>query len=835
MKLLLWEPAQLHHYQDYPMQDHTSNKPGPVATWEHQASALLATHRQGLTRIDAVAADILRIRFSPTGRLVPARAWDPVQPLPPATLRVNQQDPVLRVNAGALQARIDLERGTVVFSTSHGVDFGEDLGAPGWREVSLQETTLEHTPEPELPAGAARTGVFLDKRMAPDEGYFGFGQRGGRLDRRRRRLTHWTLDPAFPGSCPGNDNLYQAHPLFMAVRPGLAWGLYLHSTWYSSFDAGAEREGVLTLFTLGGELDYYVFAGPTPAATVEQLARLTGRPALPPLWALGYHQSRWGYGSDAEVQAIAQEFRKRRIPLDAIHLDIDYMDGFRVFTWDRERFPVPAETVAALHNQGIRAVTIVDPGIKKELGAGYAIADSGVAGGHFVRRPDGELFSGWVWPGESLFPDFCRAATRRWWGDLHAGLIKIGVDGIWCDMNEPAIGNRDFSSPRVRDAPIPLSTRHGDDGEALQAETHNLYGSLMSQGTSEGLQRLRPEYRPWVLTRSGHVGVQGWAASWMGDNSSWWEHLQMSLPQLASMGLSGSPHVGVDIGGFFHNCSSELFARWMELGTFYPFMRCHTHHRSRPQEPWAFGPEVETIARAAIELRYRLLPYLYTLAHLAHRTGEPILRPLLYDFPEAGHLHQIEDQVMIGPQLMIAPVVQPGVQRRLVELPPGTWYDFRCGARVDPGPLITDAPLGSIPIFVRGGAILTLGNVRQSTAEPLTELFLEVYPDAEATGHWTLIEDDGETFAYRGGTLAETDFTAAALAQGAALTVGARRGGFEPAVRAPILHLHLPQVPDRLLLDGRETGAWRWDAAQSAVTFRLPDDAGGHEIEQLRD
>jgi alpha-glucosidase len=778
-----------------------------------------------------VAPDILRVRFSPGGGLAAARSWDPVLPLPPAPLKVTRSEGVLVLATEGLTAHLDLRTGSVAFRTPEGLDFAEDLGPPQWRAVALEETALEHMPEPELPPGDGRVGLFLDKRMTRNEGYFGFGQRTGRLDRRHRRLTNWTVDRSSPGHCRGNDNMYQAHPVFMAVRPGLAWGLYLHSSWYSAFDVGAEREGVLTLFTLGGKLDYFVFAGPTPVAIVEQLTRLTGRPALPPLWALGYHQSRWSYGSDAEVQAIAQGFRARRIPLDAIHLDIDYMDGFRVFTWDRRRFPDPAGTVAALREQGIRAVTILDPGVKKE--PGYGVADTGLAGDHFVRGPDGEPFPGWVWPGESLFPDFCRTDTRRWWGGLHSELAQTGVDGIWCDMNEPSIVDRPFRARGVHDKPIPLSTRQGDAGEALHAETHNLYGLLMCRATAEGLERLRPDRRPWVLTRSGYVGVQRWAASWMGDNSAWWEHLEMSLPQLASMGLSGAPYVGVDIGGFYHNCFGELFARWMELGAFYPFMRSHAHQRSRPQEPWAFGPEVEAIARAAIALRYRLLPYLYTLAHRAHRTGEPLLRPLLFDFPDAPHLHQIEDQVMIGPLLMVAPVSQPGVRRRLVELPPGTWYDFRTGAQVAPGPLIAEVPLGGMPVFVRGGSMLTLGNPRQSTAEPLTELTLEVYPDGEREGRWTLIEDDGETCAYRDGMLAETDLTVVGLADGAGVSIRARQGGYAPAPRTLVLRLHLPERPAGFLRDGHPTTGWLWDPARGAAELSLEDDGAAHELRPL--
>lgn len=813
------------------MDNSLPDNPCPIQSWVSQASACVAHYAQGLLRIDAVAADILRVRFAPSGRLVPPRPWSPVMDLPPAGLSVVQEEQRVRMSTEAIAATLDLEHGSLCFATPDGIPFACDISAPVWREVSLEETTLEHMPEPELPPGEARIGVFLQKQMAPDEGYFGFGQRTGRLDRRHRRLTNWTVDKSSPGHSRGDDNLYQAHPVFMAVRPGLAWGLYLNSTWYSGFDVGALDTDVLKLFTLGGELDYFIFAGPTPAAVVEQLTRLTGRPMLPPLWAMGYHQSRWSYGTDADVRCIAQTFRDHWIPLDAIHLDIDYMDGYRVFTWDRERFPEPGETIAALHAADVRAVTIIDPGIKNDTETGYRPLDSGLAGGHFITHADGEPFTGWVWPEESVFPDFCRTQTRLWWGEQHSELVALGVDGIWCDMNEPSIVDRPFRSPGVCEQPIPLSVLQGDEDDATHAETHNLYGHLMARATWEGLERLRPDRRPWVLTRSGFVGTQRWAASWMGDNNAWWEHLEMSLPQLASMGLCGAPHVGVDIGGFYQNSFGELFARWIELAAFYPFMRTHTHCDSSAQEPWSFGPEIEAVARSAIELRYRLLPYLYTLAHRAHRTGEPLLRPLLFDFPDAAHLHQIQDQVMIGPQLMIAPVCAPGMHRRLVELPPGhTWLDFRRGRAIDSDHLIADTPLGEIPILVRGGSILTLGNVRASTAEPLTELTLDAYPDHHNAGEWTLIEDDGESFAYLDGGLCERTMRIAPDSQGATLTLEARQGDYVPPERCLIVRIHLPQAPAAVLVDGQTSDDWSWDAERSALTLAMDDDGQAHQI-----
>lgn len=813
------------------MRNETLNTCGPVDDWETDGHRLTAHHARGLTLIEATAVDILRVRVVPDGRPTEQRPWSPVLELPPAELGVTRGDGTLSLDTGLIQARLDLGTGALAFATPDGRPYAGDLGPAGWREVALTETALEHMPEPDLPPGQARIGVFLDKRMAPDEGYFGFGQRTGRLDRRHRRLTHWTVDRSTPGHCRGNDNMYQAHPLFLAAGDGHAWGLYMNTTWYSAFDVGHARDDVLTLFTLGGELDYYLFPGPTPAAVVEQLTRLTGRPALPPLWALGYHQSRWSYASAAEVREIARQFRERRLPLDVIHLDIDYMDGYRVFTWDAERFPDPAGLVEELHAQGIRAVTIVDPGVKRELGAGYAVADAGAAAGHFVRDPGGELFTGFVWPGESLFPDFTREATRRWWGDLHQVLAEAGIDGIWCDMNEPAIGDRPLGTRGGRDRPIPLSAPQGDGGEAIHAETHNLYGSLMARAAWEGQIRLRPGRRPWVLTRSAFAGVQRFAASWMGDNSSWWEHLEMSLPQLASMGLAGSPHVGVDVGGFYHNCFPELYARWMELAAFYPFMRGHAHTRARPQEPWAFNEATEALARQALELRYRLLPYLYSLAHQAERTGAPLLRPLLYDFPAERSLHQIEDQAMLGPALMIAPVLQPGVIRRLVELPPGTWYDLHSGALVGPGPLVAEAPLGRTPVFVRGGFVLPLGNMRQSTAEPLRTLTLEAYPDPSGGEGFTLIEDDGETFAYRDGEVAETDLAVEAAEGAVQLTIGERRGHWRPHPREFLVRLHLGAPPGEVCLDGQATDAWRWDPVGQAAELRLTDSGRGTRIE----
>jgi len=919
---------------------HAGRTPGPVRRWSLAPASLIAEHAQALTRIDAVADDILRIRVAPAGQLAPSHSWqDASRSLGGGQLSVEERAHVLHLETGAMRARLDLDTGAVSLGSADGAVYASDLTPVCWRQVERHEIpTLAPALAPAVAAtatpaatptvapatasttrrqansgwspGPAIIGLWLQKALHPQEGLFGCGQRFGALNRRGQRLAHWTTDIHSPGLGVVDGCLYQSHPVLLALRPGLAWGLMLGSSGYSHFDLGAERPDALGLFSLGGELDYYLFAGPSPAAVVEQITRLTGRPALPPLWALGYHQSRWGYRSDAEIRMIANEFRRRRIPIDAIHLDIDYMDDFRVFSWDRERFPSPRAAVEALHQQGIHAITIIDPGVKREAGVdeanlgdpevgdsgangsvsrrpghgepsaehrdedwvrsrdgsgsgwteetvvgdhqridrGYPVYEAGLRGDHFIRRPDGDLFTGYVWPGASLLPDFCRTSTRRWWGDLHASLLDVGVDGIWCDMNEPAIVDRPFEVPGATALAIPLDAKQGDNAETCHAEAHNLYGTLMARATYEGLQRLRPQRRPWVLTRSASIGAQRWAVSWMGDNASSWEDLRTSLPQLASMGLSGSPHVGVDIGGFFGACDGELFARWIELGAFYPFMRAHAYYGSPPQEPWAFGDEVETIARTAIERRYQFLPYLYTLAHRTHRTGEPILRPLLYDFPQATELHGIEDQLMVGPLLMIAPVCEPGLSEREVLLPPGVWYDFHTGRRIDDGShaaqaadtdadanamnrrCLLPAPPGRMPILVRGGSCLTLGPTRQSTREPLTKLTLGVYPDEGQGGSWTLIEDAGDGEDDGNDPQAETALTVTTEHSGPRLRIGPRQSRWQPHPRQLVLRLHLAQQPEQVLLDGVPQVDWRWDQADHAAVVSLDDDGDAHQL-----
>ncbi|CDN13620.1 Alpha-glucosidase [Richelia intracellularis] len=583
------------------------------------------------------------------------------------------------------------------------------------------------------------------KQISPQEKFYGFGERVGMLNHRGKRFTHWTTDCVDYNAL--TDEMYQAIPFFMSVSPEINYGVFFNTTHWSQFDVGAEQADVLQMTTHSRELDYYIIYGEEPGDIIESYTQLTGRIDLPPLWSLGYHQCRWSYDSETKVRQLVKEFRDRHIPCDVIHLDIDYMQGYRVFTWNNRQFPNPQQLIKDLNRVGFQVVNIIDPGVKYELDTDYHVCDRGLEQDYFVRHPDGKLFHGYVWPDRAVFPDFLRTDVRQWWGNLHRSLTDIGIAGIWNDMNEPALDDRPFCDEGDK-ITFPLNTLQGDTEERVtHAETHNLYGMMMTKACREALETLRSQ-RSFVLTRSGYAGIQKWSAVWTGDNQSLWEYLEISLPMLCNLGLSGVPFVGADIGGFAGNATPELFARWMQIGVFYPLMRSHSMIHTKPHEPWSFGEEVEKICREYIELRYRLLPYLYSLFWSAANTGSPILRPLFYHYPQDSQTYELYDQVLLGSSLMAAPVYRPGVESRSVYLPAGTWYDWWTGeSRTGEKYILAHAPLEKMPIYIREGSIIPLAPVMQYVGElAVDELRLLVAP---GTGEFTLYEDDGTSFDYR--------------------------------------------------------------------------------------
>jgi alpha-glucosidase len=487
----------------------------------------------------------------------------------------------------------------------------------------------------------------------------------------------------------------------------------------------------------GGQYTEYIFAGPRMPAILTAYTWLTGRTAPPPLWALGYHQCRWfDYTQDA-VEALAQRHRDSEIPCDALWLDIEYMDGYRVFTWNEQSFPDAPGMLKRLRDKGFRVITIIDPGVKQD--PGYWVYDQAVERDVLCRTEGGDIYIGEVWPGDTAFPDFATEEARSWWGELNAAHVRSGLAGIWNDMNEPATGV------------VPPGLMRFNHGRESHERYHNQYALLMAMGTTQGLLEAMPDLRTFVLSRAGFAGIQRYAANWMGDNMSRWDHLWLSMPMAAGFGISGQAFVGADIGGFAGNSNAELYLRWMQYGVLTPFCRNHSEIGNVDQYAWAWGDVVRDHVREALRLRYRLLPYIYAAFLDASETGAPVQRPLVFDFQDDPLTRDLDDEYLFGPHLLVAPVVEAGQVARQVYLPAGEWYDWYSGERHDGATYLrVDTPMDHIPLFVRAGAVVPMWpQAPASTAghhPDAIELHLFV-PAADGRHESVLREDDGLTFA----------------------------------------------------------------------------------------
>ncbi len=700
-----------------------------------------------------------------------------------------------------------------------------------WHELALAEQ------------GAAR----VVQGVSPGERFLGLGEHTGPLERRGRRYRLRNRDV---GVREGADPLYTSIPFLLRLASHddgtRAVGLLLDAIAPARIDVAGERADALVLETDARGLDLTLFPGPRPADALRRFTARVGRGARPPLWALGHHQSRWGYRSARSVRALARELRERGIPTDAIHLDIDYMDGYRVFTWHPKRFPDPKRLLDELLAQGLRAVPIVDPGVKVD--DAYAVFQEGQARDYFLREHGGPHPRLLVWPKRAVLPDFARPEVRSWWGERHGPLLEAGAAGIWNDMNEPAGWSRELRAGRLI---VPLRaqdlsrTECADPADPADAARHvpfetvrNAYGQLECRATHEALARQRPGQRPFLLTRSGTAGIQRWAAVWTGDSLSTWAQLRLSLRMLLGLSVSGVVFCGADIGGFAGRCSRELFARWMQIGALQPFARTHSMWLGPRQEPWRFGRRVEAIARRALELRMRLLPYLYGLFCEAEASGLPVWRPLALEFPDDPACDEVDDQVMLGPDLLLAPVVERGARERAVQLPPGVWYALDDDARyVGPRRVRVAAPLERLPAFARGGSVIPTRSATRHTGEtPAEPAVLEVFPGGDCLREW--IEDDGETTAYREGAAARTPLRLRARAGGRLrLEIGTREGEFPLAPRAFRARVHGCPEPTRVQLDAlpltsapREDGAsCHWEAG--VLDARWRDDGRSRALE----
>ena len=572
--------------------------------------------------------------------------------------------------------------------------------------------------------------VEVVKSLAPDAVIYGLGDKTGFLNKRHYAYENWNTDDPKP-HCDNYKSLYKSINFFMVYSESGCVGILADNSYRTRFDFGKEQEEYYFWSHAGGALDYYMIPGKTPKDVLKRYLALTGKNNLQQKWIYGFHQSRWSYYTEHEMLDTVAIMRKNSLPIDAVHMDIDYMEGFRVFTFNKKRFPNPKGLTGKLAEQKVKAITIIDPGVK--LDPGYFVYDEGVEQGHFAKNPDGTIYEGAVWPGPAVFPDFTQEKTRQWWGEKIKIMTDAGVRGIWNDMNEPA----NFTGQLPDDVKFAAGNHK---------EIHNVYGHLMAKATYDGLLKADGR-RPFVLTRACCAGSQKFASGWTGDNHSMWQHLQLSLTQMMNLGLSGLYMVGSDVGGFGSDTTPELLIRWCQLGAISPFFRNHYAKGTRNQELFAFDQATMDACRTALDLRYHLLPYIYDLAH----EDMPILRPLVLEFPEDPMCRELTDQCMLGDRLLAAPVMTPGVTARAVYLPKGVWYDYYTGKRYSGGKyVLADAPADRMPLFAKAGAVIPVSVGKPQCVEDITEVILEVFP---GNGRYVHNMDDGETMAYLDGEI----------------------------------------------------------------------------------
>ncbi|HEX8773923.1 MAG TPA: TIM-barrel domain-containing protein [Pyrinomonadaceae bacterium] len=693
--------------------------------------------------------------------------------------------------------------------------------------------------------------VAVAKRLGFDEHFYGLGEKAARLDKRRGFFTNWNSDT--PGYTEGRDPIYQTIPFYIGLQKGAAYAIFFDNSYRSYFDFGRSSQERAAFGAEGGEVNYYFFQGPEIKKILGRYSDLTGHMPLPPLWALGNQQSRWSYYPQSMAEEVVRQYRQRDLPLDVLHLDIDYMQAYRVFTFNTDRFPNPKDFTERMRRQGVKVVTIVDPGVKYQPPAqgtanapvpsapellpqdkSYYVFNQGLEKNYFQRRRNGDIYIGRVWPGESVLVDFTLPDARRWWGDLHRAYTDNGVAGIWTDMNEPS----DFVDQTGKNQ---LDVVSFDEGErSTHAKNRNTFALLMARATYEGLERLEPQKRPYVITRAAYAGYQRYSTMWTGDTPSTWESLSTSIPIYQSLGLSGQPFVGGDVGGFIGRGNGELLARAYQISFLVPFCRNHKDISGYDNEPWRFGKYYEDIIRKYLKLRYRLLPFLYTTLEEAHRTGVPLIRPLMLDYQHDESTLNLDDQFLVGHDLLVAPILKPDLFQRMVYLPQGTWYDYWTGKRYTGGTMIrADAPLETVPLYVRGGAIIPMGPEMSYTGEkPSDPLTFHIYADERGGAATSLYEDDGSSPAYKQGVFRRTNVTVSSANAAMQLKVGVPEGTYNPGARN--LLFVVASTARQVSLDGKALGSSSRSAAGDGwyregdrLFIRINDDGKAHQI-QLR-
>ena len=799
---------------------------GPVSSLTRVSDGIIVTCAdQSQVRFQVLTSDLIRVRAS-FGKALPERdhswaidktAWSSAQ------WSVSEQPGSLLLATAEIE--VSIQRSPLL------IEFRD---AVTHHVINRDDRPMEH----DVTSGA----VSAFKKLGMEEHFYGLGEKAARLDKRRGQFSMWNSDT--PAYHEGTDPIYQDIPFYLGWQEFGTYGIFFDNSYRSTFDFGANLDGDVTFAAEGGEMNYYFFWGPSIKKILGRYADLTGHMPMLPKWALGNQQSRWSYFPDTLAEEIVSKYRAEDLPLDALHLDIHFMNDYRVFTWSPKNYPDPSKFADTLGKQGVKVIVIVDPGIKYQPAApgatdattnpelapqdkSYYIFNQGLAKNYFLKRSNGNLWIGKVWPGDSVYVDYTIDDAARWWGDSLRAYTDHGVGGFWNDMNEPS----DFVDQTGK-TQMDVVTYDGDTRSSY-AKNRNVFALGEARATYDGLMRLRPDGRPYIITRAAYAGIQRYSTMWTGDNTATWETLQLAIPMYETLGLSGEPFIGGDIGGFIGRTNGELMTRWYQVGFLTPFCRNHAQIDSYDHEPWRFGSYYEGIIRKYLKLRYRLMPFLYNEMEEAHRTGVPIFRPLLLNYQNDYNTLAIDDEFMVGADLLAAPILHQGQAGRMVYLPEGTWFDFWTGKKVQgPTNIQVDAPLETVPLFVRAGAVIPMGPEMNYVGEKSGPLSFAIYPDAQGKALVELYEDDGMTQGYTKGLTRRMTVRYRSSGNGGEIEISAPTGSYDAGKRDLVFEVKGTMSVRGVKVDGKAVKEGEgWSGGDGGMRIEVADEGRKRTIE----
>ncbi len=680
--------------------------PNHIIDFKQNGNQYFITTENGVVlKLEIIKNVIIRFRYAIKGTFQNdfSYAIDPVYKKEIKSYHFFDLNEHYEINTGQLKIQIEKSNAKIKILDQNDNIINEDGKGFYWIENDKEEPRIK-----------------LGKKTQEAESFFGLGDKPTDLNIYGKTFQNWGTDTY--GYEENMDPIYRNIPFYYGLHHGEGYGIFFDNSYKTHFDFSKSNPLATEFYADGGEMNYYFIYGPQLLDVCQEYTLLTGTPEMPPLWALGYQQCKWSYYPESQVKEIASKMREHDIPCDAIYLDIDYMDGFRCFTWDNEKFPHPKKMIQDLKDDGFKTVVIIDPGIKVDKN--YSVFKSGIKNDVFCKTKQGEYFEGKVWPDECYFPDFTNPEVRVWWGELYKELIEdLNVDGVWNDMNEPALFE-------VESKTFPLDIQHDyDHNPCDHRKAHNVYGMQMARATFEGVKKINPNKRPLIITRSGYSGLQRYSSVWTGDNLATWRHLHIANVQCQRLSISGVSFCGSDIGGFVYHPTPELFYRWIQLGVFHPFFRTHSSGDHGEQEPWSFGKEALELTKKAIELRYQLLPNIYTAFYQYHSKGIPMLKPI--SFVEQKNIENTKrnNEFLLGNHILISPVLQAKIQGQIVYLPEGNWYNYFSNDLLKGGEdHWVEIVKEHIPIYIKEGSVIPIFPVMNYVGEKEIEIVdLNIY------------------------------------------------------------------------------------------------------------